>query len=108
MDEGIYCRHVIIAHHGKTSTPMSSIEVLHSALSTVRGAVARFSRNERFAPRSPKRFGLLRRLGRRVTRDTTKDDDVGVSIAAQTVRAVRHTGDFTRSPKTRDHLAVLR
>ena len=41
-----------------------------------------------------------------LARDAAEDDDVGVGIAAQSVRAVRHARHFTRSPEPRDRIAV--
>ncbi len=43
-----------------------------------------------------------------LTSDATEHDDVGISIAAEAVRAVRHTRDFTGSPETRNRLALSR
>ena len=43
-----------------------------------------------------------------LTSDATEHDDIGISIAAEAVRAMRHTRDFTGSPETRNRLALSR
>ena len=58
------------------------------------------------APRH--RVLLLGGLGGSLARDAAEDDDVRVGVAAETVRAVRDAGHFTRSPETRDDLAFGR
>lgn len=84
---------------------------LRSRSEALQKKVGRIPIAECAQPAQKKVYGfrdLLRSFSCSLAGDSTENDDVRVGIAAQTVCAVRDARHFTRSPESRDHLAVSR